>query len=171
MDDLLEFGKIIGAHGLNGELKVFPITRDASNFLKIKKVIIQGIEFSVISVRLMNNHVTFSIEGINDRTQAEQFKGEYISIKRKDAPSLDKETYYMRDIIGCEVYDDIGIIGKIVDIIETGSNDVYVTDGSNGVYKQQILIPAIKGVVLNIDINSKRIHVKIPKGLLDDEYI
>ena len=69
--DLLDIGKIIGAHGLNGEIKVFSITRDASNFHSIKKVFIQNKEYTVQSVRFLNNLAALKLEGINDRTKAE----------------------------------------------------------------------------------------------------
>jgi 16S rRNA processing protein RimM len=77
----------------------------------------------------------------------------------------------MEDIIGCNVFEKNEFTGVITDIIETGSNDVYDIDGSDGKYRRQILLPAIKSVVLNIDIVNRRIDILIPKGLLDDEYV
>ncbi len=171
MNDLLDIGKIIGAHGLNGEIKVYPITRDASNFYSIEKIIVHNKEFIVKSVRFINNLIAIALEGITDRTEAESLNGEFISIKRKDALPLEEGSYYMTDIIGCNVFEGDFFVGIITDIIETGSNDVYVINGVNGKYRQQILLPAIKSAVINIDIKEKKIGISIPKGLLDDEYI
>ena len=171
MNSLLDIGKIIGAHGLNGELKIFPITRDASNFHSLKHVIINNTQYNIQSVRFINSLIAIKLENVNDRTNAESFIGEFISIRREEAAPLEKDSYYMSDIIGCDVFEDDLLIGIISDIIETGSNDVYVIDGMNGKYKQQILLPAIKTAVLNIDISKKRINILIPKGLLDNEYI
>lgn len=170
MNDLMDLGKVIDTHGLNGEIKVYPITHDVSNFLLLKKIYILDREYSVKSVRFIKNLVAFTLHGINDINTAQGLIGNFISIERKEAPPLESDEYYMIDIIGCLVYDDLGVIGNVIDIIETKSNDVYVIDGEKGIYKQQILLPAIKSVILNIDMSLKKIHAVIPKGLLDDEY-
>ncbi|MFA5340480.1 MAG: ribosome maturation factor RimM [Clostridia bacterium] len=171
MNGLLDIGKIIGAHGLNGEIKIYPITRDASNFHSIEKIIIQNKDYVVKSVKFINNLLAIALEGITDRTKAETLIGEFISIRREDALPLEEGSYYMTDIIGCSAFENNIFIGIIDDIIETGSNDVYVINGEKGKYRQQILLPAIKSVIISIDIKEKIINISIPKGLLDDEYI
>ena len=171
MKKLLDIGIITGAHGVKGEIKVLPISADASNFHSLNKVFIKDIAYIVTSVRFVKNQALLKLDTINDRTTADTCKGNYVSITREQAVPLEKDTYYMEDIIGCDVFEKNEFTGVITDIIETGSNDVYDIDGSDGKYRRQILLPAIKSVVLNIDIVNKRIDVLIPKGLLDDEYI
>jgi len=168
---LLDIGIITGPHGVKGEIKVLPISADASNFHSLNKVFIKDIAYIVTSVRFVKNQVLLKLDTINDRTSAETCKGNYVSITREHAVPLGKDTYYMEDIIGCDVFEENEFTGVITDIIETGSNDVYDIDGSDGKYRRQILLPAIKSVVLNIDIVNRRIDILIPKGLLDDEYV
>jgi 16S rRNA processing protein RimM len=170
LDEYFEVGKIVGAHGLNGEIKVYPITHDASNFYNFDELFINNRRYAVISLKFVGQYAAFSLEGIDNRDKAEQLKGQFISINRNNAAPLAEGHYYMSDIIGCKVMNEKGYVGTVVDIIETGGNDVYVINCSDGIYSiPELLIPAIDTVIKNIDISAKIITVEIPKGLLEDE--
>jgi 16S rRNA processing protein RimM len=170
LDEYFEVGKIVGAHGLNGEIKVYPITHDASNFYNFDEIFIDSRRYKVIALKFVGQYAAFSLEGIDNRDKAEQLKGQFISINRVKAAPLAEGYYYMSDIIGCKVIDKKGYVGMIFDIIETGGNDVYVINCSDGIYAiPELLIPAIDSVIKNIDISARIITVEIPKGLLEDE--
>lgn len=82
----------------------------------------------------------------------------------KNARILSEDEFFIVDLIGCNVYEKGQLLGNITDVIETGSNDVYVVNGEK---YGEILIPAIKQVVLSIDIENKEVQVSLPEGLVD----
>ena len=95
---------------------------------------------------------------------AEKYKGMYLKIKREDAVQLPKNSYFIADLLGLQVYDENNILlGYLEDIFPTGSNDVYVVKTQDG---KQILLPAIKSVIKNIDLQTKKITVKLIEGLV-----
>ncbi len=108
-----------------------------------------------------------SLEGIIDRDQSEALVNKLVSINREDATPLTEDSHYISEIIGCLVYENNILLGKIYDVIETGSNDVYVVKTK----KTDLLIPALKSVVKKVDIDSKKIEVVLPEGLVDHEII
>ncbi|MDX1359341.1 MAG: ribosome maturation factor RimM, partial [Clostridia bacterium] len=84
------------------------------------------------------------------------------------ASPLAEGEYYMEDLIGCSVFESGKFLGKLEDIIETGANDVYSVMDKSG---RELLIPALKNVILDVDIEKKSMEVILPEGLVDDEYI
>jgi 16S rRNA processing protein RimM len=167
MTELFDIGWIFNAHGLKGEVKIFPITDNSGIFKSQEYLIISGTRYDVEQVRVDREEVVVKLNGIDDRDSALKLKGSYASVTRENASPLEEGSYYMTDIIGCRVYEDNVLIGVISDIIRTGSNDVYhiVENG------RDILIPAIRDVVKKIDIKSKRIEVKLMKGILEDDFV
>ena len=104
------------------------------------------------------------MEGIDDINDTEQFKNCFVKIDRKNAVKLPKDTYFIVDLIGIEVFTEENVLlGKIVDIFPTGSNDVYVVKDELG---KQILLPAISEVIKNVDISNKKMIVNLIKGLV-----
>ena len=101
---------------------------------------------------------------IDDLNMAEKYKGCYLKIHRKDARKLPKDTYFIADIIGSDVITDDGkLLGKVDDIYNTGSNDIYVVKDELG---KQILLPNIKEVILDIDIEKQIVTVHLLDGLI-----
>lgn len=171
MVEYFEIGQIANTHGIKGELKIVPLTDDPERYGKLKWVYVdnRGIlnKYNIESVRYFKNFVILKFREIIDMTSAEKLKGLMIKIDRKDAVKLPNDTYFICDLIGCEVAEENGnIVGVIKNILKTGSNDVYVVEGEN---IKEILIPALKSVVKDISIENKRIIVSLPKGLVDDE--
>ncbi|NLU51684.1 MAG: 16S rRNA processing protein RimM [Clostridiaceae bacterium] len=170
MNDYLAVGKVVNTHGIKGELKVMPLTSDLSRFdyLKFVNVNLDGElkEFRVTGARLHKNAVLIKLKGIDTMNDAEKFKGHDLWVERKHARILDEDEYFICDIIGLNVYEDNVFIGTVSDVLETGSNDVYVIKSDSG--KKDLLLPALKSVVLSIDIEGKRMDVKVPEGLRDD---
>jgi len=168
MVEYLEIGQIVNTSGLKGVVKVKPFTDDITRFEKLKTVLIDKggkfIEFEIEQVRYHKNMVMLKFKGIDDINQAEALRNLYIKINRKDAVKLPKDSYFIVDLLGLEVYTvQDQLLGTVYDIFPTGSNDVYVVKDELG---KQILIPALKTVIKNIDIENKKIIVELPEGLI-----
>lgn len=156
MEQFLTVGKIINTHGIRGELKVKPTTDDVNRFKSLKEAYIDEKEIVISGCKFQPGKVILKIEGIESIEEAERLKNKLIKVKREKAVQLPEDTYFAVDIIGCEVYEETGNkLGTVDDIIYTGSNDVYWVKGEN-----EVLIPALKDIVLEIDINNKKIIIK-----------
>lgn len=169
MQEYLEIGQIVNTTGLKGFVKIMPFTDDITRFDKLKSLyLVKGkdlLEKEIQEVRYHKNMVILKLKGIDTVEQAETLRGLYLKIQRKDAVKLPKDSYFVVDLLGLDVYSIQGQhLGKVEDIFPTGSNDVYVIRNKEG---KQILIPAIKSVIKNIDIQNKKIEVDLIKGLVE----
>ena len=164
MDKYIEIGKIVNTYGIKGQLKIVPYTDNIKRFEKLKKIYINEKEYLIENVKYLKKLVILKLQGINTIEQAEKYRNLYIYIDKKDAIKLPKDTYFIRDLIGIEVYTNDGEkLGRIDDIFKTGSNDVYVVRNSLG---KQILLPAISSVIEKIDLENKKVIVNLIKGLI-----
>lgn len=168
MKEYLEVGKIVNTSGLKGLLKVNPLTDDITRFEDLETIYIQKakelIEFKIQDVKYNKNMVLLKLEGIDDITEAEKYKNCYIKINREDAVELEEDSYFIVDIIGSEVFTEEGEnLGKVVDVLQTGSNDVYTVKTLEG---KEILLPAIEDVIKNVDIENKKIVIHLMEGLI-----
>lgn len=168
----VSIGKIVGAHGLEGTCKVYPYSDDlefldsGSEILILPKVETDLKVFEVDWSKPHNRLVLVSLKGVRDRTQAEKLIGSEIIIERANLPELDPGTHYWHDLIGMTVYTSEEIyLGRLEKVMSTGSNDVYVVKRPEGGPTEEILIPALKSVVLEIDLENNRMHVDLPEGL------
>lgn len=163
MQEYFEIGQIVNTHGLKGYVRVNPFTDDMERFLEIKCLYVafknELIEFKVEDVRIAKTTVNLKLEGIDDINQAEKYKGCYLKIARKDAKKLEKNTYFIADLIGLDVYSENNqLLGKLDDIFKTGSNDVYVIKSEDG---KQILLPAISQAIKSINLDNGIIIVDV----------
>jgi len=168
--DFLAVGKIVNTHGVRGELRVIPMTSDISRFdyLLYTWIRVDGRlrEYRVTKVRYHKQFVLVKLQGIDNMTDAETLKGCELLVDREHARPLEEDEYFICDIIGMQVYEGDQLLGELTDVLETGSNDVYVvTDRKT---KKEILIPALKSVVTQVDLENKRMQVILPEGLLDE---
>lgn len=170
MHKFLEIGKIINAHGVKGELKVMSLTDDPNRYKDLKSLYLNDnenlIEYEIEYVRVSGNTVWIKLLGIDSRDKALLYKNHFLLVDRKDAVTLPEDTFFICDIIGCYVYNEGDYLGQVTQVLETGSNDVYVVQTDN---KKEILVPALKSVVSEVCLKEKRINVKLPEGLIDDE--
>lgn len=168
MNDFLEIGQIVNSYGIKGFFKVVPFTDDITRFDDLETIYIEKnkkLEKKIIEeVKYHKNLVLLKIKGIDDINDTEQYKNCILKIERKDAVELPEDTYFITDLIGIEVYDEEEkLLGNLVDIFPTGSNDVYVVKDELG---KQILLPAIGEVVKKVDIANKKMIVKLIPGLV-----
>lgn len=168
MEEYLTVGKIINTHGVKGEMKVIPLTSDISRFDYLKLVWLEEkgklTEHYVEKARYQKNCVLLTLHGIDSMDKAEALKDCYLKVDRKHALPLDENEFFIADLIGCEVYEDGILLGVITDVLQTGSNDIYVTKGEK---YGEILIPALEDVVQKVDIEDRKIDVKLPEGLIE----
>lgn len=163
----LSIGQIVNIHGFMGEVKVFPLTDDMNRFKKLKEVYVeenkQLIKYEIEGIKFLSNTVAVKLKGIDSEEAANKLRNCYIKVDRKSAVKLPKDTYFICDLIDLEVYDEKGLLlGTIKDVIQTGSNDVYIVKTTGN----DLLIPALKDVVEKIDMESRKIVVRLPEGLM-----
>lgn len=164
----LEIGQIVNTFGIKGMVKVVPFTDDIRRFDNLKQVYIESKnskkEYQIEEVKYHKNMVLIKFKGIDKVEDAENLKNYYLKIDRKDAIPLKENSYYIVDLLGLEVYTDENIfLGKLDDIFNTGSNDIYVVKDEKG---KQILLPAISDVIKKVDIENKKIIVHLLNGLV-----
>lgn len=158
MKEFMSVGQISKPHGVRGEVKVISLMDNLEDFRDLGKVLIDEEEREITSVKLQKDRVILKIAGIDTMEMAERYRNKYLMIKREAAKALEADTYYIADLIGCTVVDtENKELGKIYDVIETGSNDVYWVKGSG---KEEVLIPALKDIVVNVDIENSKITIK-----------
>lgn len=168
MNEMFTVGRIVNTHGVKGEIKVIPTTEDPKRFKKLKSIFVEGrkgmITYEIEGVRYHKDFVLLKLKGINDMDAAELLKGSILKIDRKDSLPLKKDEYYISDLFGLEVYtEEERYLGTLVDIIETGSNDVYVVNKEDR--EKDLLLPAIKQVIKGVDIENKKMTVHLLEGL------
>lgn len=168
MKKYVKIGQIVNTHGYKGELKVYPLTDDIARFYDLKRVFIHTKElyqeYTVQKARIHKGLVIVELCEINDMNGALELKGLYMELPVNELKPLPPGHYYMFEIIGLEVFEDDTALGRITDILKTGSNDVYQVENETG---KKLYIPALKDVVRKIDLESGRIEVILPPGLLD----
>ena len=164
MDNYIEVGQIVNTHGLKGEVKVNPWTDFPEVFEAFDCVFKNdGTKYNIDGIKYQKGCVLLKLRGIDSIDDAERMRNTVLYVQRELFDSLPEDTYLVADIVGLAVKDEKVEYGTVADVITTGSNDVYVVKGEK---YPQILIPAIKDVVKEININDGYILVDIPKGLI-----
>lgn len=163
-DKRIVIGKIGAPHGIRGELKVFPLTDFPDRFKELKSVYVGDERLDISSVRYQNQIVLIRFEAYPVREQAASLTGRFLSVPREEAVPLEEGQYYISDIVGLEVFDGNGSsLGIISEVLQTGSNDVYVVSQKGRA--KQILVPALKSVVKEINVAEGRMLVVMPEEI------
>ena len=145
-------GKVGAARGLDGMLKIIPLTDFEGRFDDLREISIGGKIFRIEEVKHIGGQLFMKFAGVDNRESARALTNKFLTVDRENAAPLDDGEFYTFDIIGCEVLDGDKKIGTVTNVLKTGSNDVFEVDG-------KILIPALKSVVKSIDVAAKRILV------------
>lgn len=162
-------GKIQGTHGIRGQLRVVPFAGDASSISQLQSVLVKAPSgalepFSVASAKAHGKRVILTLKPFDNINQVLHLVGREIWADHAALPELPSDEFYWSDLLGLKVETEEGEeLGELVDIIETGSNDVYVVKKDG----RELLIPALEDVVLAVDLNQNRMTVSLPEGLLD----
>lgn len=164
MEKFFKIGQIINTHGIKGEVKVYPLTEDVTKYKKYKKLYIGGVERNILGVKFQKDRVILKIEGVDTMNDAETYKGKNVEILKVSEEKLPEDTYYVSDLKKCTVFDTEGKeLGQIFDVISTKNNDVYWIQKP-----KQLLIPVLKEIVVDINMDEKKILVR-PVGEWQDE--
>lgn len=159
-------GKIVGCHGVRGELKVQALTDDPLRFYELEKIFIEQrrtiTPFDIEGIRLHKNTILLKLSGVDDRNTAEKLVPSDCVIDKKDRMPLPEDRYYIDDLVDLTVYENNIILGTLIDVLQPGANDVYVVKTVND---DIIYIPALKAVVKSVDLENKRMDVILPHGL------
>ena len=169
MEDFFQIGVISSTHGIKGEVKVFPTTDEVNRFKKLKEVYLDtGKEHLILhpeSVKFFKQFVILKFKEFNDINEVEQYRNKSLLVAREHAVKLKKDEYFIADLMGLKVMTDEGEqLGILKDVLQTGANDVYIVETSEG---KEVLLPAIKECVLKVDVEAGEVLVHIMPGLLD----
>jgi 16S rRNA processing protein RimM len=169
----LLLGRVMRPHGIRGEVSIEVLTAYPERIVPDMRVYLgndpkdasSAASYRVEHARKHQRHLLLQLEGIADRSAAELMRSQYVMVPLEDAVPLDEGEFYLFQVIGVAVYtDEDEHLGEVVDVIETGANDVYVVRGPRG----EVLLPAIDDCVLDIDIDAGKMTVHLLDGLLSD---
>lgn len=169
MNDMLQVGVITQTHGVRGEVKVFPTTDDVQRFKKLKQVILdtgkEQLPLEIQNVKFFKQFVIVKFKGIDDINNIEKYKRCPLLVTREHAVKLEEDEYFIADMIGMEVVtENDETFGTLKDVIATGANDVYVIDSAA---HGEVLIPAIKECILNVNVEEQKMTVHLMNGLIE----
>lgn len=160
-----KLGQIVNAVGLKGENRVYPYTDYKERFEELKQLYIEDEIYEIEKVRYMGQMVIIKFAGISDRNAAEALKGKYLYIDRENARKLDEDEYFVADLIGMKVLDEAGNpVGTLSDVIQNTAQDVYEIELPDG---KKFMIPAVGEFILNVDMDSRIMVVKLIEGMID----
>jgi len=159
-------GRIDRAHGVKGEVSVIPLSSVASRFQTGSRLFVGDREHQPLTVRAARPHqrrMLVAFEGIADRTTAEKMRGQYLFAPSDSAPPLPEGEYWTHQLLGCDVETATGRhLGRLSEVIHTRANDVWVASEKD----RQVLIPALRDVVVSVDVEGQRIVVREVPGLI-----
>ncbi len=169
MEEILQVGVISSTHGVRGEVKVYPTTDDVRRFKKLKEVILdtgkEQITLEIESVKFFKQMVILKFKGIDNINDVEKYRQKSLYVTRANAVRLSRDEYFIADLMGLKVInEEEQEIGILREVMETGANDVYVIDMTDG---RELLLPAIKQCVLQVDVEAGFVKVHVMDGLLD----
>ena len=169
MEQLLQVGVITQTHGVHGEVKVFPTTDDPERFLDLEYVFLdtgrEKKKLTIQNVKFFKQFVILKFKGINNINDIEKYKRCPLLVDRENAVELEDDEYFIADMIGMNVITEDGeIFGTLKDVIETGANDVYIINSKK---HGEVLIPAIKECILDVNVKEGKMLVHLMEGLID----
>ncbi|MGV8906256.1 MAG: ribosome maturation factor RimM [Acetobacterium sp.] len=166
-DSMMIIGRILGVHGIKGEIKVLPLTDDPERFFDLETIQISKdknwVKYSITGQRIHKNNIIIFLEGIKTRNDAEALMGQLIAIDRELAVDLNEDEYFIEDLLGFNVYNEDQLLGKLTDIMQTGGIDVYIITGGKKTY----CVPARKIYFEDFNLEEKRIKANIPQEILE----
>lgn len=159
-------GVINGVWGVRGHVKVTPMTSNPDRFAAGTTLLVQGIPRKVLDVQFPRGFPVVLFRGFEGRDAAEALTGEVIEIPESELPVLPEGEYYVHDLVGLTVETRDGeALGTLVEVLRTGSNDVYVVRREGA---KDVLVPAIHDVVLSVDLEARRMVIDPLPGLLEE---
>lgn len=171
MSALFRVGLLTSAHGIKGAVKVYPTTDDPERFLDLETVLYSRTqdeedivtEYHIDRVQFSQKIVILTFREVTDRNQAETLRGGSLWIPDEVALPLEEDEFYIRDFMEATVKEEDGsLVGSVLDIVSTGSNEVLLIKDTEG---KEWMIPVIKDCIIRMDAEKKEIIVHLLKGL------
>ena len=166
-DSLIIIGRILGAHGIKGELKVLPLTDDPGRYYDLEAItLLNGKiqqDYVITNCRLHKTNVLLFVDGVATRNDAEALIGREVGISRDLAVKLQEDEFFIEELLGLPVYNEGTLLGKITDVMQAGGVDVYTITGGPKTY----CVPARKIYFKEINVNDRRIEATIPQEILE----
>jgi 16S rRNA processing protein RimM len=165
--DRVAVGRVTRAHGVHGEVSILPLTEVPERFEPGSRLLLDAAaagerSLTVATSRIHRGRPLIRFDGIADRDAAELLAGAYLFVPADASPTLPEGTYWPHELVGCQVRTVGGrTLGTLTEIVRTPANDVWIADGDAG----QILIPALRDVVLDVDRNARLVTVAEIEGL------
>lgn len=163
-------GKIIAPHGVRGEFRLVPLTDFPERFKTLKEAFLgDGRPVIVETARSHKQFILLKLKGFDTPEAVADLRNMTLEVDRDAVVPLPEGHFYIFDLIGLDVYTESGgSLGVITDVLQTGSNDVYVVNQNRpeAEKKAEILLPALKSVVLEVNITEKKMVVRLPEGLI-----
>lgn len=158
---------ITTTHGIRGEVKVYPTTDDAHRFDYLESVLLDTgkelCELEIQRVKYFKQFVILKFRDVDNINDIEPYKGKSLYVTRDFAVPLEENEYYIADLIDMDVFlEDGSLFGTLKDVMETGANDVYVIHPTD---KKEVLVPAIKDCVKEVDVEQNKMIIHLLKGL------
>ena len=169
MEEMLRVGVITTTHGVRGEVKVYPTTDDAQRFLELEEIWLdtgkERLPLKIQNVKFFKNMVILKFEGYDDINAVQAWRQKDLLVTREQAVELQEDEYFIGDLIGLHVEDEEGnALGVLRDVLETGANDVYLVSRPG---EKDLMLPAIKDCIREVDLESGIMRVRVLPGLLD----
>jgi 16S rRNA processing protein RimM len=167
--ELIAIGKVAKPLGIRGEIKIQPLTGDVKRFALLKSVWVgrkeeTAVQIEIVSVRVDAGQASISLNGIENIDAAEQLRDQYLFVQKEEIIRLRKGSYFIDDVIGCEVVtEENKMVGEMTGLLSLPAQDVWVVWTG----EKEILIPAVKEIVKQVDIRNKRITIHALEGLID----
>ena len=160
----IKIGQIVNTVGLKGEIKIYSFSENLQRFQDLKEIFVEDKLFIIEKSRVQKNTVVLKLENIDSTEVAEGYRNKFVYILEETLEELPEDAYYIKDLLGLEVYEKNGEkLGSVSDIIKGPGQDLYEIKGEDKTF----LLPGVKEFILDIDLAKKRIIVDPPKGLLD----
>ena len=156
MEKTFKIGLISKPQGINGEVKVYPLTDDIKRFSSLKQAVIGGTTVKIEKTRICGDFAVLKIFGISDRNAAETLRNKYIEVDRENAVKLEEGRYFIADLIGMSVFSDETLLGKITDFTEAKTPYITATDLNGKVFR----FPFLKDALIIVDVEKGEMHLK-----------
>jgi 16S rRNA processing protein RimM len=163
--EFVAVGRITRAHGVKGEVAVLPLSQVEGRFEPGSRLL-AGPEhrgLTVMSVRPHRSRLLVTFEELPDRTSSEAVAGTYLFVPATEVPAPPEGEFWPHQLVGCTVVTDRGdVLGELREVVQGQANDIWVAAGGEG---REVLIPALKDVVMAVDLEARRVEVKAIPGL------
>lgn len=162
--------EVASPHGLEGEVRVIPLTDFPERLQPPRRVLLgeDGGEVTILQSRLQGKARLLRLSGITDRSAAEELRGRRLFVRSEELPPLPEGQYYLFQIVGLTVFTAGGQrLGRVKDVLKTGSNDVYVVLDERRPGARDLYVPAIRDAIADIDLGQGSLTLRDLPGLLD----